>query len=142
VSIVLCFIAYDLPYYLFHRCLHLPKMYGYVHKHHHRQMAPSRANYDAINVHPFEMVVGEYLHLGAIAFVSTFLVPMHVYAIVLFLGIGGILASLNHTRYPVHAGLFLYDVRSHDQHHVQPRCNYSQYTMFWDIAFDTFQKHP
>jgi sterol desaturase/sphingolipid hydroxylase (fatty acid hydroxylase superfamily) len=143
ICLPLCFIVYDLPYYLFHRALHLPSLYGLVHKHHHRQMAPSRANYDAINVHPFEMLVGEYLHLASIAFVAYLpFVRMHVISVIAFLGVGGILASLNHTRYPIHASLALYDVRAHDQHHVQPRCNYSQYSMFWDYAFSTFQKNP
>jgi sterol desaturase/sphingolipid hydroxylase (fatty acid hydroxylase superfamily) len=141
------FVVYDLPYYLFHRWLHCRGIYSQVHKHHHRQMAPFRANYDAINVHPFEMIVGEYLHLMTIALVSLtchglFGLRMHVACIVIFLALGGFLASLNHTRYTVSAEYLLYDVRSHDQHHVQPKCNYSQYTMLWDIVFGTFEPHP
>jgi sterol desaturase/sphingolipid hydroxylase (fatty acid hydroxylase superfamily) len=38
----------------------------FIHKHHHRQKAPSRGTADAINVHPFEFVCGEYNHLLAI----------------------------------------------------------------------------
>ena len=55
-----------------------------------------RGNSDAINVHPVEFLTGEYLHLGAIV-----LVPMsiHVTAIATFIVLGGLLASLNHTRF-------------------------------------------
>jgi sterol desaturase/sphingolipid hydroxylase (fatty acid hydroxylase superfamily) len=139
--LVAFFVVYDFFYNLFHRGLHHPSIYGLVHKHHHRQMAPSRANYDAINVHPFEMVVGEYLHIVSIVLVS-FVVPVHMAAVLGFLVIGGLLASLNHTRYPLHCDPLLFDVRYHDQHHVQPRCNYSQYTVLWDKVFGTFQLHP
>jgi sterol desaturase/sphingolipid hydroxylase (fatty acid hydroxylase superfamily) len=38
----LLYIAYDLFYSLFHRALHNRSVYRWVHKHHHRQMAPSR----------------------------------------------------------------------------------------------------
>ena len=46
------FIVYDLTYTLFHRALHHGSVYRFVHKHHHRQNAPSRGNIDAVNVHP------------------------------------------------------------------------------------------
>jgi sterol desaturase/sphingolipid hydroxylase (fatty acid hydroxylase superfamily) len=47
----------------FHRLLHTNAFYGWVHKHHHRQMAPFRGNADAINIHPVEMLGGEWNHL-------------------------------------------------------------------------------
>jgi sterol desaturase/sphingolipid hydroxylase (fatty acid hydroxylase superfamily) len=81
---------------LFHRALHHRSIYHLVHKHHHKQKAPSRGNTDAINVHPFEFVSGEYLHLLCI-----WLVPCHVASAVTFVVAGGIFASLNHTRYDV-----------------------------------------
>jgi hypothetical protein len=52
-------------------------VYRLVHKHHHRQHAPSRGNTDAVNVHPFEFVVGEYLHLAAVLLVGTALRQLH-----------------------------------------------------------------
>jgi len=59
------FVIYDLFYSRFHHLLHWRAIYGLVHKHHHKQKAPSRGNYDAVNVHPFEFVTGEWLHLLA-----------------------------------------------------------------------------
>ena len=62
------------------------QFYGLIHKHHHRQKAPSRGNIDAINVHPFEFAVGEYLHL-----LTVYLIPCHIYTVAFFVLAGGIL---------------------------------------------------
>eukprot|EP00483_Globobulimina_turgida_P001745 UN01747 len=40
------FAIYDFIYVSFHRTLHIPSIYGYIHKHHHRQISPFRGSYD------------------------------------------------------------------------------------------------
>jgi len=50
------YVVYDFFYTILHWFLHIKAIYGYIHKHHHHQKAPSRANVDAVNVHP----VGTY----------------------------------------------------------------------------------
>ena len=95
-SLICFYIFYDFFYVAFHRTLHFRSLYGLIHKHHHRQKAPSRGNLDAINVHPFEFVVGEYLHLLAI-----YVIPSHFITCIVFIALGGVLASLNHTRWDV-----------------------------------------
>lgn len=134
------FMIYDFFYTLFHWALHWPPIYPLVHKHHHRQMSPFRGNSDAINDHPFEYVSGEYLHLFAL-FLLTRIVPaqqVHAATVVLFIFIGGTLASLNHTRINFHIP-YMFNVNSHDYHHRQPQVNFGQYIMFWDWVFGTFQ---
>ena len=126
-SLVAFFTFYDYFYMWFHYFLHFRALYPLVHKHHHRQKAPSRGNLDAINVHPFEYVVGEYLHL-----LTIYLIPCHVYAVGAFIIIGGILASLNHTRLDLNIPFGIYSVKAHDVHHRMPESNYAQYTMYWD----------
>jgi sterol desaturase/sphingolipid hydroxylase (fatty acid hydroxylase superfamily) len=135
VALVSFYAFYDLFYMLFHRFLHVRAVYGYIHKHHHRQKAPSRGNADAINVHPFEFVVGEYLHL-----LTIYVIPSHIYTIILFILAGGVLASLNHTRYDVNIP-GLYSVKVHDVHHRMPESNYGQYTMFWDKLFGSYRPY-
>jgi len=136
VGSLACFYAmYDFLYMWFHRILHIPALYPLVHKHHHRQKAPSRGNLDAINVHPFEFLVGEYLHL-----LTVYTVPCHVYAVVVFILAGGILASLNHTRYDVNIPGF-FSVKVHDVHHRVPMSNYAQYTMFWDKLHGSYRDY-
>lgn len=134
-SFILFYVFYDFFYHAFHKALHIRALYPLVHKHHHRQKAPSRGNLDAINVHPFEFVTGEYLHLFTV-----FMVPCHVYAVIAFIAIGGILASLNHTRHDVEVP-YLYSVKVHDVHHRLPETNYSQYTMLWDHLWGTYRAY-
>lgn len=134
-SIVAFYIFYDFFYMNFHKVLHLRSLYQYVHKHHHRQKAPSRGNLDAINVHPFEFVVGEYLHL-----LTIYCIPCHIYTVVYFILAGGILASLNHTRFDINIP-YLYSVKVHDVHHRLPESNYGQYTMFWDTLLGSYRSY-
>jgi hypothetical protein len=132
----LLFIIYDFFYTLLHWALHLKSIYAYVHKHHHYQKAPSRANIDAVNVHPLEFFLGEFNHVWALHLVvkgvKISLPFLHyignqqegqdeqqqVWALfgyhgmdvswlcaVLFIGFGGILAGLNHTRHDVVLGV-------------------------------------
>lgn len=134
-SLVLFYLFYDFWYMSFHRFLHIRALYPYIHKHHHRQKAPSRGNLDAINVHPFEFLVGEYLHL-----LTIWLIPCHISAVVVFILLGGILASLNHTRFDVKF-LNIYVVNVHDVHHRLPETNYAQYIMLWDWLFGSYRKY-
>ena len=130
------YIFYDFFYMNFHRFLHIRALYPLVHKHHHRQKAPSRGNLDAINVHPFEFVTGEYLHMLTIYFV-----PCHIVTAVFFILAGGVLASLNHTRYDVDIPYGIYSVKWHDIHHRLPESNYGQYTMLWDYVFGSYRSY-
>ena len=95
-SLLAFYVVYDFFYTIFHKVLHMRFIYRYIHKHHHKQKAPTRGNLDAINVHPFEFVCGEYLHL-----LTIYLVPCHVATAVFFVLAGGVFASLNHTRFHV-----------------------------------------
>jgi len=139
------FLIYDFFYTPLHWALHIKAIYGYIHKHHHTQKAPSRANVDAVNVHPLEFFLGEYNHLFAVYLWSHCLnQPIHVLSVLLFLFLGGALASLNHTRFDVVyslKGITFYDSKYHDVHHRLPQTNYGQYIMFWDILFGTFRDY-
>jgi len=142
------FVVYDLFYAPFHRLLHHRSVYAYVHKHHHRQVVPTRGNTDAINVHPFEFIMGEYNHVLAIFLVSRYIVPVHAIACISFLVLGGCLATLNHTRLDCaflrlpFVGVPIFGVRAHDTHHAVPNSNYGQYIMLWDWVMGTYKSHP
>lgn len=160
LAIALLYVTYDFFYYWLHRTLHLRSLYKYCHKHHHRQHAPTRGNLDAINVHPFEFICGEYNHLLAVFLVGNALravglggVP--VGAVLFFIVVGGALASLNHTRFNVRFGALApfyafdrakegatpaYEVAAHDVHHRLPTKNYGQYLMCWDMMFGSHER--
>eukprot|EP00667_Euglena_gracilis_P018452 EG_transcript_19612 len=129
-------LAYDLVYCLWHRLLHHKSLYRHIHKHHHRQHAPSRGNADAINVHPVEFLSGEYLHLAVMWLVP---LPFHITAVAVFIFFGGLLASLNHTRFDFRIPLGLFSVADHDLHHHYITANYGQYVMFWDRVLGTYK---
>jgi sterol desaturase/sphingolipid hydroxylase (fatty acid hydroxylase superfamily) len=142
------FIIFDFFYTLLHWFLHHKLIYSYIHKHHHQQKAPSRANIDAVNVHPIEFILGEYNHLLALYLCSTYIFPeIHVLCAILFLVLGGFVAGLNHTRHDVtisipwrnHSSITLYDSKAHDVHHRIPQSNYGQYSMLWDHIFGSYR---
>uniref|UniRef100_A0A7R9W2V0 Fatty acid hydroxylase domain-containing protein n=1 Tax=Pseudictyota dubia TaxID=2749911 RepID=A0A7R9W2V0_9STRA len=139
------FVAYDFFYTLLHWALHIKAIYGYIHKHHHHQKAPSRANVDAVNVHPIEYFLGEYNHIFAcFLYCRVMGMELHIAAIVLFLVIGGTLAGLNHTRFDCVVKLWgatIYDSKHHDVHHRIPQSNYGQYIMLWDRIFGSFRDY-
>jgi hypothetical protein len=137
-------VVYDFFYTLFHRTLHHRALYRFVHKHHHRQKAPSRGNLDAVNVHPFEFIVGEYCHLLAIFLVGRFVAPVHIAVVVVFILFGGVLASLNHTRFDVKSPLFpnLYQVKFHDIHIGIPTQTTASTPSFGTTSFGWFKPYP
>lgn len=148
IALPACFVVYDVFYAPFHRALHHRFVYAYVHKHHHRQVVPTRGNTDAINVHPFEFIPGEYNHLLTVYLISRYLVNIHAVTCILFLVLGGTLATLNHTRldfsflYLPFTKVPIFGVRAHDTHHAVPNSNYGQYIMVWDYVMGTFKAHP
>jgi len=138
VAFLLLFVIYDFFYSLFHRFLHHPSIYKIIHKHHHRQIVPTRGTTDAINVHPFEFVCGEYLHLLSVVILS-YCIPVHFIAVGLFMMTGSVLACFNHTRYNIKIGP-IYATEYHDLHHWFPDANFGQYIMLWDVVFGSFKQ--
>jgi hypothetical protein len=107
-------------------------------------MAPSRGNTDAVNVHPFEYLPGEYNHLFAIWVVSR-LMPLHAATALFFIVSGGVLASLNHTRLDVKSPLLttVYQVshRPPPSYHVFLSANFNAlFYIFgeWEAHFKRF----
>lgn len=45
VQCIVLYGMYDLVYVPFHRTLHIPKLYPWIHKHHHRQLSPYRVRF-------------------------------------------------------------------------------------------------
>lgn len=143
LALVALFVVYDFFYTILHWFLHIKGIYGFIHKHHHHQKAPSRANVDAVNVHPVEFFLGEYNHLWTLYLCSRFM-EIHVITSMVFLAVGGVLAGLNHTRYDLVWSVWncqIFDSKAHDVHHRIPQCNYGQYSMIWDVVFGTYRAY-
>ena len=58
IAIGIMFVSMDLLYAPLHHMLHLPSLYPYIHKHHHRQHYPVRGYLDAGNENPIEHMIG------------------------------------------------------------------------------------
>ena len=100
---------------------------------------------DAVNVHPVEFLLGEYLHIWAIfVYCHLFGMEMHTLALPILFVLAAILTGLNHTRFDCKVqilGVTFYDSKWHDVHHRIPQSNYGQYTNFWDIVFGSFRMY-
>ena len=125
-TVPLCLCCYDAVYVPFHRAMHLPAFYPWVHKHHHRQRVPFRGTFDGINAHPLEFAFGEFLHIWALRLAGLLLgllgLKVPFWGAMAFLLTGGLMASLNHTRFGIRVP-YVYDVRTHDVHHRRPVWN-------------------
>jgi len=134
ITLFLYYIVFDFFYFWFHYILHMRHIYAYIHKHHHKQHAPSRGYDDSVNVHPIEFNGAEFLHLFVI-----YLIPGHFLTVLFFLTVNAMLVILNHSRYDF---TFLgFDSKAHDMHHRIPTVNFGQYLMIWDRVFNTFKPY-
>jgi sterol desaturase/sphingolipid hydroxylase (fatty acid hydroxylase superfamily) len=97
-----------------------------------------------VNVHPFEFLAGEYCHWWALFLLNCAGVRVHILSVATFMFLGGVLATLNHTRWNAKVSLFgvtLFEAASHDVHHRLPLTNYGQYIMFWDYVLGTYRPY-
>ena len=126
LPVPLLFLAYDAMYAPFHCLLHWAPLYPFIHKHHHRQVAPHRGLDDAVNTHPIEYAVGMWMHLGALWLLRDGLgLAVSPWAVLLFVLGGSVLAAVNHTRMEVEIP-FLFNSREHDTHHRFSLYNYAR----------------
>lgn len=142
-ALYLMFAVDDLLYAPSHYIMHRQKLYGYIHKHHHRQWLPERGYLDAGNEHPLEQVIGLSCLWGTLHAVAA-LTGLHALTIVVHFTLNAALAMLNHTPFDVRAKIapgFEYSVRSHEMHHRYPQTNMAQYFMLWDRLVGTYRPY-
>ena len=142
VAFWLLLVVDDSMYAPTHRFMHLPGVYRYVHKHHHRNTFPARGYIDAANEHPVEQIVALSLHWIAVHIVAKSS-GLHVAAVGAHFGFKALGACFNHTGYDLQLR-FLgidYSVRAHETHHRKPNTNFAQYMMFWDRLMGTYRTY-
>lgn len=141
-ALFLLFAIDDFGYTGLHYAMHFNCLYGYIHKHHHRQILPKRGYIDAGNEHPVEQIAAQYLLWVTIQIVAR-ITGLHVIAVFVHFVLYAALALLNHTPYDVEFNLlgFHYSVRAHEMHHRHPKCNMAQYFMFWDKLLGTYREY-
>lgn len=124
-ALYVIFFVQDAVYAPMHRFMHWRPVYPWVHKHHHRQIYPSRGYADAANEHPIEHVIGVVSAWAGI-FGAAYSTGVHAATLFIFFNIHAALAMLNHSPYDVEFSVmgFHYSVKAHEMHHRKFTCNY------------------
>lgn len=133
LSILAYLFLHDTWFYWTHRWMHRPLGFRIAHAVHHASRPPTA--WAAMSFHPIEAVAGAVV-IPALVFV----IPIHVAALGLVLGIMTLMGITNHMgweifpRRLVHSRLggWLITASHHHRHHEQYRCNYGLYFRFWD----------
>jgi sterol desaturase/sphingolipid hydroxylase (fatty acid hydroxylase superfamily) len=138
-ALYVMFIALDLAYAPAHRFLHWRVVYPYIHKHHHRQIFPTRGYLDAGNEHPIESAIGIFCTWVAVQ-VAVKTTGAHAATIFLFFNVHAALAMLNHSPFDVEWTILglNYSVKAHEMHHRKFTTNYAQYWMGIDRLMGTY----
>lgn len=118
LAVIVMFIIQDLFYAPTHRFLHWRPVYPYIHKHHHRQIFPTRGYLDAANEHPIEHFIGTSCTWIAV-YSAVHSTGAHALIIFMFFNVHAALAMLNHSPFDVNINLFFmtYNVKAHEMHH-------------------------
>jgi Delta7-sterol 5-desaturase len=133
VSVLLYLAAHDTWFYWTHRWMHRPRPFRLAHAVHHDSRPPTA--WAAMSFHPIEAVTGAVVIPSLV-----FLIPIHVGALGIVLGIMTFMGVTNHMgwevfpRAVVHGplGKWLITASHHQRHHEQYRGNYGLYFRFWD----------
>lgn len=133
LSVLLYLAAHDSWFYWTHRLMHRPAPFRVAHAVHHASRPPTA--WAAMSFHPWEALTGAVVIPSLV-----FVIPVHVAALGLVLGIMTVMGVTNHMGWELfprfmREGMFggwLITASHHQRHHAEYRCNYGLYFRFWD----------
>ena len=130
-SFLLAFFTIDAGLYYSHRALHHRALFPYIHRLHHRYVAPTVFTTTAM--HPIEFLIFFFFLL-----LPAFVIPMHVGVYIAVIGYTYFIGMLDHSgvRFPFSLPLHD-DGRFHDDHHIYVGCNFGHHTSLWDRLHGT-----
>jgi sterol desaturase/sphingolipid hydroxylase (fatty acid hydroxylase superfamily) len=140
-SIVVMIFLHDTYFYWVHRLMHAKKIYPYIHKVHHQSINPTP--WAAFSFHPIEGFLE-----AAIVPIIVVIIPVHTFALVIFILISTILNVLGHLGFELYPKGFTKSKWTgwnntsthHNMHHHYFDCNYGLYFNFWDKLMETNHK--
>jgi len=141
ISLVAMILAHDTYFYWVHRLMHLPRLYPYFHRTHHRSVTPT-----AFAAYAFD--VPEALVMAAFTPLWLLFVPMHALGLFLFMAFMIVRNVMGHCGVELMPRA-LADSRwfgwinsstHHDLHHSSFHYNYGLYFTWWDRLMGT--EHP
>jgi Delta7-sterol 5-desaturase len=138
VSVLLFLAAHDTWFYWTHRWMHGPRLFKLAHAVHHASRPPTA--WAAMSFHPWEALTGAF-----VIPVLVFVIPIHVAALGIVLGIMTVMGVTNHMGWEVfprfvvngRLGNWLITATHHQRHHAEYRGNYGLYFRFWDRVCGT-----
>ncbi|MEN9523529.1 MAG: hypothetical protein RL065_1906 [Bacteroidota bacterium] len=140
LSVPYMLLLHDAYFYWMHRFMHLPSIFKMVHLTHHKSTNPTP--FTAYAFHPLEAV----LEAGIVMLIA-FLVPVHKYAILIFMLIQIAYNVYGHLGYDFYSARFIKSKFgkwintgvAHNQHHKNFKGNYGLYTLIWDRCCGTLR---
>ena len=141
LSIPAMLVLHDTFFYWMHRAMHLPWLFGRVHRVHHQSIYPTA--FAAYSFHPWE-AVGEALIVTAIIY----MIPVHPLALLLFQTLSTLYNAYGHSGrefYPEGVadhglGRWLNTATLHAHHHRRGQHNYGLYFPSWDRWMKTLHQ--
>jgi sterol desaturase/sphingolipid hydroxylase (fatty acid hydroxylase superfamily) len=133
LSVLLYLAAHDTWFYWTHRLMHRPWWFKHAHAVHHDSRPPTA--WAAMSFHPWEALTGAIVIPALV-----FLLPIHIAALSLVLGIMTLMGITNHMGWEMFPdrmvngklGNWLITATHHQKHHEAYRGNYGLYFRFWD----------
>ena len=133
LSVFLYMFVHDTWFYWSHRVMHRPFWFKVAHADHHESRPPTA--WAAMSFHPWEALTG-----AIVIPVLVFIIPVHIGALGLVLGIMTFMGITNHMGWELFPravvkgtlGKLLITATHHQKHHDAYRGNYGLYFRFWD----------
>jgi sterol desaturase/sphingolipid hydroxylase (fatty acid hydroxylase superfamily) len=137
-SVIAFIVIHDTYFYWTHRLMHWKKIYRYVHRVHHQSTDPTP--WAAFAFHPLEALI----EIGILP-IMVFLIPLHHYAILVWVIYQSGMNLLGHLGFELYPSGFVSGTISkwnntsthHNMHHRFVNCNYGLYFNFWDRILGT-----
>jgi len=138
VALVLCFLGFDCIYAPWHMLMHTRLLYAYVHKHHHRQIAPHGGWYDTASMTPIEHTSTILIFLFVPRLVAN-VTGLHIIALLPYVFLWYSLEVLNHMPLDVSVRALGYYAAAHQAHHRYLICNYGTLSTLVDRMMGTLR---
>jgi lathosterol oxidase len=132
ISVVAYFVLVETGIYWIHRMMHVDPLYRWFHQYHHRWRKPTSWVSQAF--HPIDsFALALPFHLAA------FVVPIYGWLFIAIQTSFSFWAVSVHDRVSLVRWRWFNHTDNHTLHHWFFRCNYGQFTTFWDRAMGTWR---
>lgn len=142
VSVIIMVFIHDAYFYWTHRLLHVQLIFKHIHILHHHSHNPTP--WAAFSFHPVEAIIS-----ALIIPLIVFTIPVHPYALFIFLTYMTLINVMGHLGYETFPNKFIKsrfgkwqnNSTNHNIHHQQSKVNFGLYFTFWDRWMKTMKEN-